>query len=52
MSGCRVRNSTEFLSWVIESKSKDFKPEKCAKWLADRLPQPVSDTEKWRIEED
>jgi hypothetical protein len=42
----------DFLSWVIESKSKDFKPENCATWLADRLPQPVSDIERWRIEED
>jgi len=29
----------DFLSWVIESKSKDFKPEKCAEWLEGRLPQ-------------
>ena len=42
----------DFLSWVIESKSKDFKPQKCAEWLKDRLPQPVTDAEKWRIEED
>ena len=39
----------DFLSWVIESKSKDFKPEKCAEWLEGRLPQPVTDTEQWRI---
>jgi hypothetical protein len=42
----------DFLSWVIESKSRDFKPEKCAEWLEGRLPQPVTDIEKWRIEED
>jgi hypothetical protein len=42
----------DFLSWVIESKSKDFKPEKCAEWLEGRLPQPVTDIGKWRIEED
>ena len=44
----------DFLSWVIESKSKDFKPEKCAEWLEGRLPQPVTDIEKvahYRFEE-
>ena len=42
----------EFLSWVIESKRKDFKPEQCAKWLEGRLPRPVTDIEQWRITDD
>lgn len=42
----------DFLSWVIESKSKDFQPEKCVEWLEGRLPQPVTDLEKWHIDED
>jgi len=37
---------------VIESKIKDFKPEKCAEWLEGHRPQPVTDMAKWRIEED
>lgn len=42
----------EFLSWVIESKSKDFNPRQCADWLEGRLPQPVNDVEQWRIIDD
>jgi hypothetical protein len=38
----------EFLSWVIESTSKDFSPGTCAKWLEGRLPQPVDDVEAWQ----
>ncbi len=41
----------EYLSWVIESKDKDFKPEKCAEWLEGRLPRPVAETEQWNITE-
>jgi hypothetical protein len=37
----------EFLSWVIESKDKDFKPGTCAKWLEGRLPKPVDDITQW-----
>lgn len=37
----------EFLSWVIESKDKDFKPGTLMKWLEERLPQPVDDLEAW-----
>lgn len=37
----------DYLSWVIESKSKDFKPSICAEWLEGRLPRPVSDSEQW-----
>jgi hypothetical protein len=42
----------DYLSWVIESKSKDFKPEKCADWLEGRLPRPVTDPEQWKNIED
>lgn len=38
---------TEFLSWVIETKDKDFKPEMMRKWLEGRLPWPVDDLSKW-----
>ncbi|HLW85042.1 MAG TPA: hypothetical protein VKR60_07490 [Candidatus Sulfotelmatobacter sp.] len=37
----------EFLSWVIECKDNDFKPETCAQWLEGRLPRPVNEAEKW-----
>jgi len=37
-----------FLSWVIESKDKDFNPETCAQWLEGRMPRPVSDAEQWK----
>jgi hypothetical protein len=37
----------EFLSWVIESKEKDFQPAACAEWLESRLPRPVNDLEQW-----
>ena len=42
----------EYLSWVIESKDKDFKPETCAEWLEGRLPRSVSEVEQWNITED
>lgn len=42
----------EFLSWVIESKDKDFKPGTCAKWLEERLPKPVDDLEQWSLHDD
>ncbi len=37
----------EFLSWVIESKNKDFQPKQCAEWIEGRLPRPVTDIEHW-----
>jgi hypothetical protein len=42
----------EFLSWVIECKDKDFKPETCAEWLEGRLPRPVGDVAQWNAEDD
>lgn len=37
----------EFLSWVIESKDKDFSPGECTQWLEGRLPRPVDDPAQW-----
>jgi len=42
----------EFLSWAIECKDKDFKPETCAEWLEGRLPRPVGDVAQWNTEND
>jgi hypothetical protein len=36
-----------YLSWVIESKDKDFQPAACTEWLESRLPRPVNDLEQW-----
>jgi hypothetical protein len=42
----------EFLSWVIESKGKEFDPTTCVEWLEGRLPRPVDDLKEWeRVEE-
>ena len=42
----------DYLSWVIECKRKDFKPETCAEWLEGRLPRPVSESEQWKSTDD
>jgi len=42
---------TDFLSWVIETKDKEFKPGTLKKWLEGRLPNPVDDIEQWNLEE-
>lgn len=39
-----------FLSWVIETTDKDFRPGTLMKWLEGRLPRPVDDLEKWKID--
>lgn len=41
----------EFLSWVIETEDKDFKPGTLMKWLEGRLPRPVEDLTQWEINE-
>lgn len=41
----------DFLSWVIETKDKNFKPGTLMKWLEGRLPQPVEDLSQWNIED-
>ena len=40
----------DFLSWVIESKDKEFKPGTLMKWLEGRLPRPVDDPDQWNTE--
>jgi len=42
----------EFLSWVIETKSKEFTPAKLKEWLEARLPNPVDDEDEWMQDED
>ena len=37
----------EFLSWVIESQSNEFRPGTCMKWLEGRLPNPVEKVGEW-----
>jgi len=39
------------LSWIIETKDKDFKPGTVKKWLEGRLPQPVDDLEQWNTDD-
>lgn len=41
----------DYLSWIIETKDREFTPEILMKWLEGRLPQPVNDEESW-INED
>lgn len=41
----------EFLSWIIETKDKEFKPGTLKKWLEGRLPNPVEDLDQWNMEE-
>ena len=38
---------TDFLSWVIECKDKEFEPTTCVEWLEGRLPRPVDDLKEW-----
>ncbi len=40
----------DFLSWIIETKDKEFKPGTLMKWLDGRLPNPVEDLEQWEME--
>lgn len=41
----------EFLSWVIETKDKNFRPGTLMKWLEGRLPRPVDDLSQWELNE-
>ncbi|MEM9829237.1 MAG: hypothetical protein AAF944_01290 [Bacteroidota bacterium] len=40
-----------FLSWVIETRDKGFRPGTLMKWLEGRLPNPVDDLEQWKIDD-
>jgi hypothetical protein len=42
----------DFLSWLIECKGQDFKPETCAQWLEGRMPQSVDDEEQWKTDDE
>ncbi len=42
----------EFLSWVIESRDENFKPEDCTEWLKGRLPVPVEDSGQWKLSDE
>ncbi|QJD80288.1 hypothetical protein [Spirosoma rhododendri] len=42
----------DFLSWVIETKDKDFKPGTLKQWLEGRLPRPVDDLMQWQLDEE
>ena len=42
----------QFLSWVIECRDIDFKPNDCAEWLEGRMPRPVDDKEQWKHDDD
>jgi hypothetical protein len=42
----------EFLSWVIEARDAEFKPDTVAEWLEGRLPDPVDDLSQWEESED
>lgn len=37
----------ECLSWVIETRSADFTPNRLRQWLEVRLPSPVDDLDEW-----
>jgi hypothetical protein len=38
----------DFLAWVIESETLDFRPGTCAEWLDGRLPRPVDNIAEWQ----
>ena len=40
----------DFLSWVIETKDREFKPGSLKKWLEGSLPNPVDDLEQWNLD--
>jgi len=42
----------DFLSWIIESKDKEFRPDTLMEWLEGRLPRPVEDLAQWDLEEE
>src|SRR5687767_7395896 len=46
-----LNGGVEFLSWVIEAEDATFTPADCAKWLHDRLPDPVGDLRAWHTDD-
>ena len=47
-----LNGGVEFLSWVIESQDASFTPKDCARWLQGRLPDPVTDLDAWKTNEE
>ena len=47
-----MNGGVEFLSWVIENSDVTFTPGDCARWLQGRLPDPVTDLDAWRLDEE
>jgi hypothetical protein len=45
-----LNGGVEFLSWVIECRDRSCTPAVVAEWLFGRLPRPVDDREKWKID--
>lgn len=45
-------DAKQFLAWVIQCNHADFPPDVVAEWLEGRLPNPVDDEEKWKIQTD
>jgi len=41
---------SDFLSWIIESRNKEFAPDDMLEWLEGRLPRPVDDLANWEVE--
>ena len=39
----------DFLSWAIENKDPEFKPDDMSEWLEGRLPRPVDKIEEWNL---
>ena len=46
-----LNGGPKFLSWIIETKDKNFKPGTLMKWLEGRLPRPVDDLAQWKTDE-
>lgn len=41
----------DFLSWIIETRSPEFRPGTLAAWLEGRMPNPVEDETQWISDE-
>ena len=40
----------EFLSWIIQVESENFTPDDVRDWLKSRLPEPINNVKKWRVQ--
>ena len=41
---------SDFLSWIIETTDKEFRPGTLKKWLEGRLPNPINDLDQWETD--